>query len=522
MSENARRMSAADVADEIFERACAAEYNQSTARGQDSTAGPTRRGKGRGRRDRARRLLRKQVKDGSNDVEHRGLGMRSRRPILRRAYRRLQRRLLGKKQAGNAEGEPTNTRAFRQARTLPSIDENDEIHLNPFSEHHDSERVRSPRSGHFTRSTTTKFTRPVPGPIGFVKLKDHDGPDVPQIKVLLNQADTHFPDLRPTVLKSDKTITIHLSDNDKLETTPTQFQLHGKLMRELVTWYSYSRRTSPVLMNCCRAISSAHPIKICVTASLGEQLPALQEADDDGSTLDVFAGIGTKGFTFALSNVHRRSVWASQPELRTPPTSVSRQVSHANLPADAASKKLHRLRRVSLTVDLAVAENAGVGVHAPTPEFGLVKTIATPLIKPRDRARLHRGPTKFGKSFGTSLGPWVNHDPDRCDHHDHNQYFADVAGSVRAYHLEHAIGWASHAQLSSLDLWQEVALAEGGRFEKPAIARTDPSEFGHLFDKMLGNMDTFSKDGKRRIRSKGDQHGDREADIGPASYVTAV
>lgn len=228
-----------------------------------------------------------------------------------------------------------------------------------------------------------------------------------------------------------------------------------------------------------------------MNAQVQRMPPLIEEEGENNEGFDVFAGIGTKGFTFALSKVDRRSLTAapSQPQ-NGPPVHSSATVNAFRGPYK------HRMRRVSLTTDLQISDS-GKPVVA---NFGLVKSSAAPLVKPRERRR-NLGPHKFGRSWGTSLGPWVDHDPDLCDRHNHSRYLTNVAGSVKAYLEEQASGWTSHSQLQFA--WQDVPAAEGGVVEH--VNQPNSKDFTKLFDKLLddGINEKPGKREKQHVQNSG-------------------
>ncbi|KAI9097294.1 hypothetical protein DFS34DRAFT_650112 [Phlyctochytrium arcticum] len=545
MAEKSLFSSAIDIAEAIFDKACQAVYGE-----QDTqVANDASKKSGKRNGSLASKANRPQFKRQTSSH------------LSRKEHRRLREQLLMQARRDNSDTEAANgnydeaermlVRQERQSRRPDRfVSQRDLDALDPFAWSSTSSTTAVPvaaeagdmsgmsasrlsslglgevtTGGSGRRVSHGKLARPVPGAIGVEKLKDHDGPDEPMLEKVYHLGDTSYPNLRPvdpaqkkdiTVApnaeSSNKFIFLRVTPRDVYTLTPREIQSRQQLMRELHAWYSYSRWTSPVLQNDRpKAQNPEHPTKMCVSVAASVPLPSLEEMEGENADgLDVYKGIGTKGFTFALSKTPRRSVWMTEndTERPAPPTrsatatmleDVANNQSSSNLmgppPIGDASIHLrglyrHRMRRISLTPNLEIADlsastDSSTTPHPVTADFGSLKTNAAPLISHRERTRTPgRRPSKFGRSMGTSLGPWIDHDPDLCDSHDHSRYMSEVAGSVMAYRQEKAFGWTSQSHLneSRADL---VAVAEGGQFEHTARVASS-KDLSSYYDKWMG------------------------------------
>ncbi|KNC98764.1 uncharacterized protein SPPG_05746 [Spizellomyces punctatus DAOM BR117] len=547
----------ADVANDLFQRACHAEYGTASEQGNKKTSAGRKR---RGRRDRMRRFRRSHATDATE--RHGTPAFRSNH--LRRRHRFRRALHLGgfKFHASDSESSTLNQssgdenmrtkqdevnriliRQERQRRRHDDLNDAELYALNPFLSIETNQVPRNSRRSSATSVSSSslpgrrvsashgKLIKPAPGAIGVAKLKSHDGPSEPMVEKKYHTGDTHFPDLRPEAETTDepstnRSISFYVTPRDIYDLTPRDVQLRAQLMRELVSWYFYSRWTSPALQGGEeRATAPEHPAKMCLPSFKMERLSPLMETEDENQEgFDVFAGIGTKGFTFALSKIDRRTLRPTVAPVATPPT---QSPNDAGTPTPASPAVVnpfrgtykHRMRRVSLTPDLEIAQMGNSATNIPVmADFGKVKTNAAPLIKPRDRAKRHRGPSKFGKAWGTSLGPWVDHDPDLCDRHDHSRYLIDVAGSVNAYREEHETGWTSHSQLQAV--WSQLAVAEGGQFEHTQMSEEHKKDFKQLFEKLL-DVTFGDKKGSENI-GKIEEKQKRQKDPGAAIRSLAL
>ncbi|KAI8821307.1 uncharacterized protein EV422DRAFT_37203 [Fimicolochytrium jonesii] len=442
------------------------------------------------------------------------------------------------------ENVPVTTAAEARRRSSVVQDRRDSAGLIGADQHAGSRRV-----------SHGKVAKPVPNALGVEKLKDYDGPAEDEIHKTYHKLDTDFPRLRtaedtddspkPALKASggwsaqDRPMQLSVTPQNVVDVTPRTAEQRSQLMRELVVWYFYSRAGSPVLQSQSQAggmerpTAPNHPTKMCMSSAgtdVSENLAAIPEdMEEDG--VDVFKGIGTKGFTFALSKVARRSLHrasaapgaAAHPPLGSTPSTAALGFLASPAPSQASlfddkQKRRHRMRRVSLTPALEIAERDAASVNAP-PSAGLstpsptsatnshvpnppfltnstktwtsssalvfTRTQSYPLLKPRDKAKRNTGPSRLSKAFGTSLGPWVDHDPDLCDAHDHATYLTDVAGSVSAYNAERAKGWTSHASLADLFGVSVLAVAEGGEVIQRERKSSGRRDFKGLFDRLL-------------------------------------
>ncbi|KAI8905338.1 hypothetical protein DFJ77DRAFT_479125 [Powellomyces hirtus] len=460
---------AADVADELFRLACREKY--ATGGRATAAAAPARRRhhllKLTGhhhlhstRRPRVFRTRGNNSSSSSHTKRSSGAGRLARAPGV------------------TPTGTPVNLRQEN------STTENGEEERLSQQQDQQQQHHQSHASG-WTRSARPKAARPLPPPLGHEKLKDYDGPAEPEATRTYSHLSTPFPKLSPTPSTRTSTLELRLRPHTTLHTTAAHFEAHRRLMRELVAWYLYSRSGSPLTLSaggCERGQSPVRPIKMCVNSNSagGVLLDAVaeeMEEEEDGGC-DVWKGIGTKGFTFALSARKRRSVYGFDAGERgvqngnevgsVPPPPPTMRAA----PQPVGVAGMQRMRRVSLlpnTTPTLASLTSALSTHDLTP--------------PRTRPATSR-PRKLGRALGTSLGPWATHDPDSCDAHNHHNYHTHIAGSDAAYKAEHAAGWTSHERLRGASFVWDVATAEGGRRESGA-GREGRYSFSKLFDRLL-------------------------------------
>ncbi|TPX70403.1 hypothetical protein SpCBS45565_g01728 [Spizellomyces sp. 'palustris'] len=525
----------ADVANELSHRACHAEYGTPSEQGHEKTSAGRKR---RGRRDRMRRFRRSHATDTplhlgafnfqASDSESSTLNQSSGDENMRTKRDEMNRVLIRQERQRRRNDDLNDAELYALSPFLSS--EPNQVQRNSRRSSATSVSTGSSFRGRRVSASHGKLIKPVPEALGVAKLKGHDGPNEPMVEKKYHTGDTHFPNLRPEAETADKPstdrcISFYVTPQNVYDLTPRDVECRAQLMRELVSWYFYSRWTSPALQGGEeRATAPEHPAKMCLPSFKMERLSPLMETEDENQDgFDVFAGIGTQGFTFALSKVDRRTLRPNVAQVTTPPTQIPND-SGTPAPSPAVVNPFrgtykHRLRRVSLTPDLEIAQMGSSATNIPVmADFGKVKTNAAPLIKPRDRAKRHRGPSKFGKAWGTSLGPWVDHDPDLCDRHDHSRYLIDVAGSVNAYREEHETGWTSHSQLQAV--WSQLAVAEGGQFENTQMSEEHKKDFKQLFDKLLDV--TFGDKKASENNSKIEEKQKRQKDPGAAIRSLAL
>ncbi|KAJ3162071.1 hypothetical protein HDU86_005769 [Geranomyces michiganensis] len=371
--------------------------------------------------------------------------------------------------------------------------------------------------------------RPLPPPIGIEKLKDHDGPsDETQEHKSYASADTNFPSLSvagkpaPTAgtttssTTADRVIKLRVQPSATVVTTSTTAELQRAVLRELVAWYFYARGANPQTLSDTaapttggsRGVNALRPVKSMLVVGGEGGAAALSSLAEDveeeaAAGVDVWKGIGVKGFTFALSGRGRRSVgkdidssvqgvgWGDS---KSTAASLPPPPPHTATAPQARTGTSHRARRVSLSTGLLLMSPSSTDLDA-APAQSAQPTITTSTTRdragsvavasgpPRSAARRrapHDRPRRFPASFGTALGPWVSHDPDLCDAHEHGKYHELVAGSPAAYDLERAKGWTSHERIKSF-VW-DVATAEGGDTDAAAGKRVS---FSGLFERLL-------------------------------------
>ncbi|KAJ3177930.1 hypothetical protein HDU87_004212 [Geranomyces variabilis] len=387
--------------------------------------------------------------------------------------------------------------------------------------------------------------RPLPPRIGVEKLKDHDGPNDGEHQSY-HSADTAYPSLslsdkparKPAAASSldtaNRLITLRVQPSASIVTTSKTAELQRAVLRELVAWYFYARGSNPQTLSdtaepaagLSRSVNALRPVKSMLAIGAeggccggaggagGWALPTLvEDADEEAAAgVDVWKGIGVKGFTFALSGRGRRSVgkdidsgwsqaggsggdgrWSNSGEASMPPPPPPHTAT-----APHRISISHRARRVSLgTSLLLITPSSSTDLYnASASSSPLTKPIITrdraasiivsePPRSARRRRAPHDRPRRFPASFGTALGPWVSHDPDLCDTHEHAKYHELVAGSPAAYDLERAKGWTSHERIKSF-VW-DVAMAEGGD-DDSGDASADGKKrvsFSKMFERLL-------------------------------------
>ncbi|KAJ3133641.1 hypothetical protein HDU90_005719 [Geranomyces variabilis] len=521
---------AADVADELFRRACHMEYagsgNEEKTEHQqehnDDTASADAPAGGRRRLQHRHRLM------------HHSLLHRPHRPRIHRRPRASgAARAYGRRGLKTPTSTPLPTAGWGSQSPYERV--GDAVETKEETQHSRGEaKVHRPWSA-----------RPLPPPIGVEKLKDHDGPNDETGKhQSYHSADTAYPSLSPsgkpahrTTVASPNTgdglITLRVQPSTSIVTTSTTAELQRAVLRELVAWYFYARGSNPQTLSdttepaagLSRSVNPLRPVKSMLAIGAegsggagtagGWALPALVE-DADGEAaagVDVWKGIGVKGFTFALSGRSRRSVgkeidsgwsqtgggdggggWASSGESVMPPPPPHTATAPHRISIS------HRARRVSLGTSLLLLTpssstdlyNASSSAGPPTTSKPIISRdraasiiVSEPPRSARRRRAPHDRPRRFPASFGTALGPWVSHDPDLCDAHEHAKYHELVAGSPAAYDLERAKGWTSHERIKSF-VW-DVAMAEGGDDDSGDVSADGKKRvsFSKMFERLL-------------------------------------